>query len=164
MLSAALGSVESHGDTLAKLLALIDSCNPALASKASIESPLFLGYPRAPTLPADDSSDGLATTANVAARFNALLNGAPRARYAERIGRGDRRRRQLRGNGNGGARNRLRVDAAQGLSSGRKGQARANLGSGAIGDSVFTSPDAATTVATLGFVQSFWRERLHEVS
>lgn len=75
VLTAMLGGVEARGDTLAKLLALIDGLDTtkiaglaaALAARAPLASPAFTGTPTAPTPALDDESTRIATTAYVSA-------------------------------------------------------------------------------------------------
>jgi hypothetical protein len=65
--AAALNAIDA--DVAALLL--------AMAAKAPLDSPVLVNNPTAPTQPASDNSQRLATTAYVKAALNALINSAP---------------------------------------------------------------------------------------
>ncbi|HEY8136269.1 MAG TPA: hypothetical protein VIF61_00415 [Methylocystis sp.] len=136
--AAVIGSVASRGDTLAKLLALIDAnstgidgLTTALALKAPLDSPALIGSPTAPTAAPGTNTTQLATTAFVAAALSALVNGAPGAldtlkELADALGDDANFASTM----TAALANRLRIDAAQGLSAAQIAQARANISLG----------------------------------
>ncbi|WP_051949250.1 hypothetical protein [Methylosinus sp. PW1] len=147
VLTAVLGGVAARGDTLAKLLALIDGFNlssidgltEALAALAPLDSPQIIGVGTVLTAAPGTNSAQIANCAFVAAALAALVNSAPTTldtlnELANALG-SDPNFATTTATALG---NRLRIDADQGLGSGAKAIGRTNLGLGgmSIKDSV----------------------------
>lgn len=132
--------VEARGDTLAKLLALLDSMGAAdaafvagmtasLAACAPLASPALTGTPTAPTAMAGTATAQIATTSFVAAAIAALVNSSPTAldtlkELADALGDDA----NFAATVTTALAARLRVDAAQVLTEAQAIQGRANLG------------------------------------
>jgi hypothetical protein len=115
-------AVAARGDTLEKLLALVDAAAPK-------ESPELTGAPTAPTAAGGTNTTQVATTAFVKAAIDALIAAAPGAldtldELAAALGDDT----NFASTVTTALANRLRFDAAQALSGGEKAQALSNLG------------------------------------
>lgn len=125
--------LSNHEASILNLIANVNNILVALASKAPLASPTFVGWPMAPTPESGNNSSRLATTAFVAAAIDALVNSAPgvldtlselAAALADDPNFAATMAAALAA--------RLRVDAAQSLAEPQQAQGRANLGLGSL--------------------------------
>ena len=124
--------------------------------RATVDSPALTGTPTAPTAAGGTNTAQIATTAFVKAATDAVVDGAPSNlntldKLAGAVG-DDPSFSSTMATALG---NRLRVDAAQSLTTGQKLQARQNVGITSAGDAVVTAADAAAILTALGFSTFF---------